>query len=194
MLSSLILLTLLAVVTSQTPFHYSTLNDTYTFDWTISGNPPVLTGKITVKFVSWVGFGIHMFGSSGPEDKNMFDVDFVVAVFDKATGTVNVTDRKSDNSKNNGMTPPLLDNSPAVGGVDNIISSSGVQSATTTVTFSRLLDTKDTKGDWPLNNNGFYHVINAHGKDDTLGYHGNVFRGHYMVNFVSGESKPFPND
>jgi len=189
MLAQLVLLTCLAVAVSQAPFEFTGINSTFSFSWSVSGTPAVLNGKISVTLASWVGIGWHSFGSTGADDKDMFDVDFVIGVFNAATGSVTVTDRKSNDATNSGKTQPLLDTAAAVGGVDNIISSNGVQTASSSVvSFTRLLDTKDTKGDFPLTSSGYYHVIIAHGKDNTIGYHGNTNRGHILVNFVTGAS------
>jgi len=141
---------------------------------------------------TWAGIGWHEFNATGANDKGMFGADFAVAIFDGTTKLV--TDRKANDAVNNGYTTPSLDTLPAIGGVDNIAVFAGEQKAgTTTFSFTRALDTGDTKGDWPLTQPGFYHVIVARGEANKFGFHGNdkFHHRHWSINWSTGENKPY---
>jgi len=139
-----------------------------------------------VKGSEWAGVGWHKFGSA---DAGMHDADFAIAVW--TAGKLNVTDRKANDMVNNGFTAPLLDTSPTVGGKNDITVFSGSQmDGMTTFSFTKALDTGDTKGDWPLTESGFYHVIVAYGTSNAFGNHGNKDRENYLINWATGDSKP----
>jgi len=186
MKATFFLLALLAICHAA-PFKISLINDTYILQWTIEQQ--IIDVSVSVDGTSWVGLGWHQFNS---KDQKMFNVDFVVAIFDGSSPNI-VTDSKSNNLFNNGETVPYFDTDFNINGVDNILSFSGNQDGDTTVfSFKRLLDTKDTKGDWPLTGNGLYHIVYAHGYSNTFDYHGQgpSQRGHWMVNWVTGENGP----
>jgi len=122
----------------------------------------------------------------------MTSADFAVAIFDGTTKLV--TDRKANNANNNGFTSPDVDSMSAIGGVDNIAVFAGEQKGgTTTFSFTRALDTGDTKGDWPLTQSGFYHVIVARGAANKFAFHGNDKYHHqsWAINWSTGENKPY---
>jgi len=185
-----VLFALLAIASAQGPYTVSVLNNTMALTWTINNGPtgPVLSITVKSNSVSWVGVGWHMFNAGGPDNVDMYDVDF--AVCDFSSGRAVVTDRKSNNNVNNGYAPPLLDTDPAIGGTNDITATNGVQDATsTTFSFSKAFNTGDTKGDWSLQN-GLQHVIIAHGTSNSFAYHGNVNRGHWLINFYTGANAP----
>jgi len=186
-----VLLAILAVANGQGPFTVPVLNGSMTITWmmTTGTNGPILQATVKSNSVAWIGIGWHMAGASGPENVDMYDVDFAIADFSGGSPP-RVTDRKSNNNVNNGYSPPLLDTDPAIGGTNDITASSGVQDATTsTFSFTKLYNTGDARGDQSLQN-GLQHVIIAHGNSNTFSYHGNVNRGHWMINFYTGANAP----
>jgi hypothetical protein len=175
-------------VNAQGPFSVSLGNNTLLLQWAIDGNS--ITVKLTTSIVSWAGIGWHKFNATANPTVNMMDVDFAIAIADPITNQIVVTDRFSNNQVNNGKTAPVLDTT--LGGTNDIISYNGAQTATSTIfSFTKLLNTADLKGDWPIANVGFYHIVYASGTSNTFDYHGpGVYhRGNWLVNFFTGYNK-----
>jgi len=140
--------------------------------------------------MTWVGIGWHPANSTGADYKDMFDVDFTIAVF--SSGTPVITDRRSNITSVDGKTAPVLDTS--IGGTNDVFMTSGSQvGGVTSFTFSKKLITEDKVADHPIEVRTMYHVIIAHGTEEAFGYHSNVFRGHWLVNWFSGENGPCSN-
>jgi len=186
-----VLFSLLIVASySQTPFKAVLLEGNYTLTWSVV--PPNINIQVSLLGETWAGIGWHAFGSTGHDDVGMTTVDFAVAIFDGTTKLV--TDRKSNDAVNNGFTAPALDDAAAIGGVDNIAVFAGEQKGgVTTFSFTRALDTGDLKGDFPLTQSGFYHIIVARGQANKFAFHGNDKYHHqpWAINWATGENKPY---
>eukprot|EP01121_Diplochlamys_sp_Union-15-3_P021358 TRINITY_DN862_c0_g2_i1.p1 TRINITY_DN862_c0_g2~~TRINITY_DN862_c0_g2_i1.p1 ORF type:complete len:195 (+),score=41.44 TRINITY_DN862_c0_g2_i1:52-636(+) len=175
---------------AQIPYHAEFDGGNYVLDWAITNQPQATVNiTITLALEGWIGIGLHYFNATGSDDHDMYDVDFYVTTFSNGVPT---TSDRFTSSSNMGYSAPVTDES--IGGRNNVLSVAGSQkNQLSVVSFSRYFVTGDTIGDHDIVD-GYMHIIWAHGdpgsaNPNNFAYHGES-RGHYLVNWVSGDSKP----
>eukprot|EP00004_Rigifila_ramosa_P026049 TRINITY_DN7965_c0_g1_i1.p2 TRINITY_DN7965_c0_g1~~TRINITY_DN7965_c0_g1_i1.p2 ORF type:complete len:214 (-),score=41.02 TRINITY_DN7965_c0_g1_i1:41-595(-) len=144
----------------------------YKMDWCI--DDALIEFTLTISRDCWIGMGIS------PDNFGMVNADIMYA--SQTGGALAMVDSFSF-----GEGTPNTDTS--IGGTNDILSYTGAFGPTTTVTFSRLLDTGDVIADYPIVANATVPVIWAHGNANarTIGYHGGAQRGTVIVAFTSEE-------
>lgn len=154
------------------------LRDAYNLRWVVRDRPDgdIIEVTLTVETTGWVGIG---FGGS-----SMVDIDLVMGRVD-GDGAVEVMDRWSDYFE------PRADAQPDIlpGSVSGF-----EEDGFTSITFSRLLDTGDTREDAVITLDGFFPTVFAWSNGDALEYHGYGRRGTAMINYADGSSITVDSD
>jgi hypothetical protein len=138
---------------SCTPTQSFTPNSNYSASYTVCGGA-LLSMTITANTTGWVAVGFS-------NDQLMTNTDMVTGGVN-ADGTLYLNDRFAINH-----------GAPAIDATQNatpITQTSSESNGVTTLTFTRLLNTGDTTGDFNLTN-GSYYLLWAYGSSDTFGRH-----------------------
>jgi len=128
-------------------------NSDYSASYTVCGGA-LLSMTVTANTTGWVGVGFS-------NDQLMANTDMVTGGVN-ADGTLYLNDRFASN-----RSAPTND---ATQNATPITQTSSESNGVTTLTFTRLLNTGDTTGDFNLAD-GSYYLLWAYGSSDTFGRH-----------------------
>jgi hypothetical protein len=154
------------------------LRPSYHLDWEISPDG-VLNATMSTNTSNWLGFGLSP--TAFLTFHGMNNADIVVASWNSSESAKCDVEDMFNDSNFEGAPKRDVD----IGGTDDVLGfSCAVVQGWTKATFTRKLLTGD-KRDWEIKD-GYNHVIIAHGKSRSFGYHGKNSTGTCKVNFFDG--------